>query len=52
MCIRDRSSRDDTKFGFIGDSNRQTNNYANMNTNVRNTQKKGAAMVHLSLDTT
>lgn len=47
-----RSSRDDAKFEFIGDSNRQTNNYANRNTNAINTQKKGSAMVHLSLDTT
>ena len=46
-----RASRDQNKFGYIGDSNRKVNIQTRGTTNSKNAQKKSAA-VHLSLDTT
>jgi hypothetical protein len=52
MCgVVARSSRDETKFGYIGDSHRKANNFAKGNANTKNAQKK-EPLVHLSLDTT
>ncbi len=46
-----RSSRDDSKFSYIGDNYHKANKFAQGNTNSKNIQKK-TAVVHLSLDTT
>lgn len=52
MCgIISRSSRDENKFNYIGDSNRKTINFSKGNNNAKNAQKK-APLVHLSLETT
>ena len=52
MCgIISRASRDESKFGYIGDSNRKVNTTTRGNTNSKNVHKK-SALVHLSLDTT
>ena len=52
MCgIISRASRDENKFGYIGDSNRKVTTITKGISNAKNTQKK-SAMVHLTLDTT
>ena len=52
MCgIVARASRDDNKFGYIGDSHRKVHTTTKGNTSQKNALKK-SAMVHLSLDTT
>jgi hypothetical protein len=52
MCgIISRASRDDNKFGYIGDATRKVTAASKGNSNSKNTQRK-AALVHLSLDTT
>ena len=49
--IISRASRDENKFGYIGDSNRKVTITTKGISNAKNTQKK-SAMVHLALDTT
>lgn len=50
MCgIMVRSSFDENKFNYIGESNRKNNNFTKGNTNSKNVQKH-APLVHVSLD--
>lgn len=50
MCgIMVRSSFDENKFGYIGESNRKTNNFSKGSTNNKNVHKK-VPVVHISLD--
>ena len=52
MCgIISRASRDENKFGYIGDSNRKVITATKGVSNAKNAQKR-SAMVHLALDTT
>ena len=52
MCgIISRASRDQNKFGYIGDSNRKVTTTSKGNNNSKNTLKQ-SANVHLTLDTT
>ena len=52
MCgIISRASRDENKFGYIGDSTRKVTTTANRINNTKNAQKQ-SANVHLALDTT
>ena len=52
MCgIISRASRDENKFGYIGDSTRKVTTTANRTNNTNNAKKK-SANVHLALDTT
>lgn len=50
MCgIMVRSSFDENKFNYIGESNRKTNNFTKGNTNAKNVHKQ-QPLVHVSLD--